>query len=125
MLDKDLLRSQEFTLVEVDIYSYITGVLFGGARQHLNDLTVVMDKRGSRKYRTEVSRYLRNLLRTSTDEGIIKKLSVQDSHRNNLLQLADYVASVHSRAVAGDSYAIELRGNFLQRKQITNEFWPK
>ena len=48
----------------------------------------------------------------------------QDSHRNNLLQLADYVASISNQAISGKGEAGQLQERYLGRKEVTRGSWP-
>lgn len=124
VLDKDPEKLANAGVGSGELYNYVVGLLFGMAREHLRELTVVMDSRGSRKFRADIATYLRNSLRTAGGEGVIKHLNIQDSHRNNLLQLADYVASILNRVAAGDRYAQDLHDRYLRRKQVTLNRWP-
>lgn len=125
VLDKDPSKLASAGMRSVNLYNHLIGLLFGMAQEHLSELAVVMDKRGSRKFKTEIAAYLRNTLQSTGREGLVRRLSVQESHRNNLLQLADYVASILNRVVEGDTYAINLHDQYLSRKRVTFDFWPK
>ena len=57
-------------------------------------------------------------------QRVIKGVRQQDSHRNNLLQLADYVASCNNQAISGKGMAGELLGRYLGRKEVTRGVWP-
>ena len=125
VLDKDPVKLRDAGIGSTNLYNYVTGPLFATADEHLSNLTVVMDQRGSRKFRSEISVYLRTLLRAGGRESFIRQLNVQDSRRNNLLQLADYVAGVLKRTYEGDSLALGLQERYLSHKQIRVEHWPK
>ena len=125
VLDKDPAKLANAGIGSGDLYNYVLGLLFGMAREHLRELTVVMDSRGSRKFRADIATYLGNSLKAAGREGVIKRLNIQDSHRNNLLQLADYVASILNRVAEGDKYAQDLHDRYLRRKRVTLHAWPK
>lgn len=122
--DKYSVKLGNFGIGPAGLYNHIAGLLFTAASGHLRDLTVVMDKRGSRQFRREIALYLRTLLRTTSGKGPIKRLNVQDSHRNNLLQLADYVSGIVKRSAEGDRQAWQEYERFLSRKQVTATYWP-
>lgn len=108
-----------------NIYEFSTNLLLLNARPFLRDLILVMDKRGDRKLRQDLARSLRNAVRTASGEPIIKRIKQQDSHRNNLLQLADYVASIESRALSEKLDGRELATQYLRGKEITRDLRPK
>ena len=58
VLDKDPGKLDLAGIGSANLYNYVAGLLFGMARENLSDLTVVMDQRGSRKFRREISTYL-------------------------------------------------------------------
>ena len=48
----------------------------------------------------------------------------QDSRRNNLLQLADYVASISNQAISGKGEAGQFLERYLRSKEVTRGRWP-
>ena len=44
---------------------------------------------------------------------------------SRLLQLADYIAGISNRAIAGRQDATDLRERYLISKEVTREVWPK
>ena len=118
-LDQTPLNSPE------GLYKYAAVSLFEGAGHHLKEISVVMDKGGNRRFRAELFRHLRNNTNSDYGESVIKGMKQQDSQRSNLLQLADYVASVTNQAVSGKSDSQELLKLYLERKEVTRGIWPK
>ena len=53
---------------------------------------VVIDGTYDKEFERTFQKYLKNKFNTSSDFKI-KKVKMQDSKKNNLLQLADYIAS--------------------------------
>lgn len=119
VLDKDPARLSRLAAGAGDWYQYAAGQLFAAAKPSLTDLTVVMDKRGSRNFQQELSAHLRNILRAAGGPPIALKLRQQDSYRNNLLQLADYVASCSNQALSGKRESQELQSRYLLHKAST------
>ncbi len=117
VLDKDPARLSRLAAGTGDWYQYAVGQVFAAAKPYLSDLTVVMDKRGSRKFQQELSLHLRNVLRDAGGSNIRLKLSQQDSYRNNLLQLADYVASISNQALSGKRESRNSRPAICCRKR--------
>ena len=118
-LDKDPARLNRLAAGVSDWYQYAAGQLFAAAKPYLTDLTVVMDKRGSRNFQQQLSAPLRNVLRDAGGPNIALKLRQQDSYRNNLLQLADYVASCSNQALSGKTESLELQARYLLNKAAT------
>ncbi|MFM8982406.1 MAG: DUF3800 domain-containing protein, partial [Spartobacteria bacterium] len=81
---------------------YTCSLVFENAKPHLSDATVVIDGSGSREFRMQLDTYLRRRI-NDKDASIrhIRKVKVQDSHRNNLLQLAEMVCGSVARSCSG------------------------
>ena len=108
-----------------NLYLHSAKLLVDNARPFLRDVTLIIDRRGDRKLRSELSRQLRNYFRSDSGEFLIRRIKQQDSHRNNLLQLADYVASIEGRALSEKTDGVELQDNYLKRREITRLAWTK
>lgn len=57
------------------------------------------------------------------ERKVIKKVKMQKSHTNNLLQLADYVAGIINRSVLGKD-ANEFR-KMIAEREILVQIWPQ
>ena len=106
-------------------YKYACSLVFQNAKPYLDKATVVIDGSGSRDFRRELGSYLRK--RVNPDEGDtrhIGKIKIQDSHKNNLLQLADMVcgavARKHSQKEDAGVYQ-----RLIAHREIYVQFWPK
>ena len=107
------------------LYKYSAVSLFENAGPHLEEISVVMDKGSNREFRADLFRHLRNNTNPVSSNSLIKRMKQQDSRRNNLLQLADYVASITNQAVSGKSDSQELLNRYLKRREVTRGIWPK
>lgn len=93
------------------IYPQALGLLIEVMRPYLEEATIVIDGLGSRRFKSALSRQVRGIL----NEGRlrVRRIKLQESHSNNLLQLADSVAGVVAREVSrreeGGRYAAVLR----------------
>lgn len=81
------------------LYKYVCGVVFQNARPYLSDATVIIDRSGDREFRKQLAGYLRRRMKEG-GQNPIRKIKLEDSRRNNLLQLADYVAGIGNRCVS-------------------------
>jgi len=105
-------------------YKYACGLVFQNAKDKLENSTVVIDKSGNLDFRRQLAKYLRKRM---NEEGkkLIKKVKMQRSKGNNLLQLADYVAGVINRSVQNHKkFAAEYR-KIISHREIYVQIWPK
>jgi hypothetical protein len=86
----------------------------------------VIDSSGNRKFRDELKTYLRKKLTLphATGEPAIKKLKMEESHRNNLLQLADMVCGAVSRDINHPDEKCRFR-RLIAHNQTGMQSWPK
>ena len=106
---KDL-YSMRFTNSEC-LYNWCISNTFEIAWPDLDNATVVIDKSGGKDFRNRLATHLRQ---RGPGNPRIKKVKVQRSSGNNLLQLADYVASVSNRVLQERPEGIELRSLYLE-----------
>ena len=85
---------------------------------------MVIDKSGNLDFRRQLAKYLRRKL---NEEGkkLIKKVKMQRSRGNNLLQLADYIAGVINRSVQGRKKFAEEYRKIIAHREIYVQTWPK
>jgi hypothetical protein len=104
-------------------YLYVCKEAFLVAKDYLNESTVIIDGRGSRKFKQYLATYLKNHLNEKESEKFrIKKAKLEDSHKNNLLQLADMVCGAVAR------YYKNNEKNYLEivkKREEIIEFWTK
>ena len=106
-------------------YKYACRLLFENAKPHLDDAIITIDGSGSREFRQQLSSYLRrktNNPKSSTSH--IKKVKLQDSKKNNLVQLADMVCGSTARSFTDKSDAADYR-KIISHREINVQFWPK
>jgi hypothetical protein len=96
VLNKAEIYSPGFKYKE-SFYKYTCGLVCANAKRYLTDATVVIDGSGSKEFRQQLEGYLKKKVNTPTKIHI-KKIKIQDSHRNNLLQLADMVCGAVARS---------------------------
>lgn len=123
-LDKDpkKLLGEGFKHKE-SMYKYVCRLVLTNARPQLSQATVVIDESGDRRFRNQLVPYLRKHIE---EEGrrVIKKVKSEPSLSNNLLQLADYVASITNRRVQGKRRGAEYY-RYLAAHEISLQIWPK
>jgi hypothetical protein len=104
-------------------YKYACGLVFENAKEKLENTIIVIDKSGNMDFRNQLARYLRR--RMNQSKHLIKKVKMQRSSGNNLLQLADYIAGAVNRSVQDrKKYADEYR-KLISHRDIYVQIWPK
>jgi hypothetical protein len=119
VIDKKLLYGKGFKYKE-SFYKYASGLVFQNAKPYLNRATVVIDGSGSKNFRNQLSSYLRKKI----NGGYIKKIKLQDSRRNNLLQLVDMISGSILRSLSHKSDA-KIYRNIIISREIYVQVWPK
>ena len=106
-------------------YKYTCGLIFQEAKPRLSNAKVVIDGSGSRKFKQQLSTYLRRRVNDPQDGNrFIREVKLEDSHRNNLLQMADMICG----AVARDFNQPKEKGLYrkiISHREIWVERWPK
>ena len=73
--------------------------------------------------RNELRTYLSRDLKGVDGERLVTKVRLRESHRDNLLQLADYSAGVANRFLTGRPGSEDLAQHFL-RQLRSIRIWP-
>jgi len=106
-------------------YKYTCGLVFQNAKPFLQDAIVVIDGSGGREFRTQLSTYLRKRVNDAGDAPrFVRKVKVQDSDRNLLLQLADMVCGATARSYTKSEEKGRYR-RIISHREIQVQFWPK
>jgi len=106
--------------VKESFYKYTCGLVFENAKPYLKNAIVIIDGCGSRTFRLQLQTYLKH----KVGNGIIEKIKIQDSKKNNLIQLADMVAGAVNRSFTNRDDKDVYRG-LLGAKEIRVQIWPK
>lgn len=104
-------------------YKVITWYLFENAKDKLINAKIIIDKNWNNEFRTELAKYLKKKMNEDNFKRI-KEVKMEESHKNNLLQVADYIASGLNRKFSDNRKSI----NFIEKlniKEILVQFWPK
>ena len=106
------------------LYKFTANLVFENALSELHDAKVILDQSGDRKFQRELKGYLQRRVSDVNGGAVIKKITSKPSHRENLLQIADYVAGVSNRVVCGRQDGVDLRRRFLADKEQSMRIWP-
>jgi len=102
-------------------YKYACGLVFENAKEKLDHATIVIDESGNLDFKRQLARYLRRKMK----KGAIKKVKMQRSSSNNLLQLADYAAGVINRSVQNQKKWSDEYRKIIAHREIYVQIWPK
>ena len=118
--DKDKLWGEGFKNKE-SFYKYACGLVFENAKEKLHKSIIVIDESGSLDFKRKLVKYLRKKI----NSGAIKKVKMQHSDKNNLLQLADYVSGVINRSIRNDKKKQDDYRKIIAHREMYVQIWPK
>lgn len=104
-------------------YKYACGLVFENAKEKMRDSIVVIDESGNLDFKNQLAKYLRG--RLNKNDKLIKKIKMQRSESNNLLQLADYVAGAINRSVKNEKKKSDAYRKIIAHREIYVQIWPK
>jgi len=104
-------------------YKYACRLVFENAKEKLQEAIVVIDKSGNLDFRNQLATYLKRKM--NQDARIIKKVKMQRSESNNLLQLADYISGVINRSVMNTRKQSDKYRRIVAHREIFVQIWPK
>ena len=106
-------------------YKVACRYVFTNAKTILRDAVVVIDGSGSRGFQRQLVTYLRRGINPrAPGDSHIRKIKIEDSHRNNLLQLADMVCGALARSYGDKPDARDYR-TLISRRERHVQTWPK
>jgi hypothetical protein len=108
---------------KMSFYKYACSLVFENAKDKLDCATIIIDKSGNLDFRRQLEKYLKTKANTNTRK--IKKIKMQESTKNNLLQLADYVAGVINRSINDKRKNHDKYRKMINRREIQVQIWPK
>lgn len=103
-------------------YKFACGLVFENAKDRLNSATVVIDESGNLEFKKQLASYLRRRLNNASYR--VGKVKMQRSESNNLLQLADYIASIVNRSVTNQKKNADIFRRFVAHREIMVQVWP-
>lgn len=123
VINKEKLFGEGFKNKE-SFYKYACGLLFENAKDKLKEATVVIDDSGRELFKYQLASYLKRRINRH-DHTCIKKVKMQDSKRNDLLQLADMVAGAVNRDLASQKSGRHSFRKIIKPREIYVQIWPK
>lgn len=105
-------------------YKYISSLVFQNAKPHLDEATVILDGNGSKEFRLQLARYLKNKINNAGESKKISKVKMQNSKDNNLLQLADMVCGAVARSFKRYKDDADDYRRIIKPREISVQAWP-
>ena len=107
-------------------YRYAVNLLFENLKPHLNHAIVVFDRCGNRDFQKELKKYLTRYTETdSRHPALIQRIKAEESHSNNLLQLADMVCGAAARFLRRDKKDRYLYRKIISHREMSLRIWPR
>lgn len=105
-------------------YKYAASLVFENAKAHLIQAKVIIDKCGNRDFRNQLEKYLKR--RMNEDQKVlIKKICMEPSHSNNLLQLADMICGAVFRSFdMTNANRMQFR-RIIKPREFKVQVWPR
>lgn len=124
VINKAKLTGKGFSFKE-PFYKYVCQIAFNNCREYLQDATIVIDGSGSREFRQQLQTYIKGKINDKNElRACIKKVKIDDSKKNNLLQLADMICGAVARSYTAKKDNPPYR-SLIKRREGYVQFWPK
>lgn len=122
VIDKTKIDASRFSSSQL-FYNFACELVCLKAKENLLQATVVIDGKKSREFKTKLGNYLKKNV-NDKDSGVfhIKKVKMQDSAKNNLLQLADMICGTIARSFKNTE---NYRQIIIEKEVLVEEFQDK
>jgi len=119
-LNKRLLTGEGFRVKE-SLIKYVSRLVFENAKPYLKDAVVVFDGGGSKDFRQQFANYLRKRVNPPEGDQVIRKVKMEDSKKNNLIQLADMVCGSVWQSVTYNNWSYR---KIIACREDRVQIWP-
>ena len=124
VINKSKLFGEGFKNKE-SFYKYSSSLLFENAKEKLEKAIVVIDESGRTLFKYQLGKYLKQKLNAPGGLTHIKKVKMQDSKNNNLLQLADMIAGAVTRSLNSSKADKDFFRRIIRPREIYVQIWPR
>jgi len=105
-------------------YKYACSLLFDNVKQYLEEAMVVFDSNGSQQFKRELATYLRQKVNEAAITRI-RKIKMQDSKKNNLIQLADMICGAINLSLKSSREADWGYRRLIGHRELLAKSWPQ
>ena len=126
VLDKRLLTDPNFKRKD-HLYKHAVQMAFESMEALWVDTTIIFDRCGGREFTQELKNYIRKQFKERQQEDgrvRIKEIKSAESHKDNLLQLADMACGAVNRSYLSKDDAWSYR-NIIRKKEHQVQIWPQ
>lgn len=120
VVDKRKLYGKRFNDPK-EFYEFSVGLVCENVRPLLDDSKIILDKSGDRAFRTKLEKGLKAQMTNAEGTCLIKKVTMEHSHSNNLIQLADMVCGAVGRSITGGDHSYR---NLVRAREKFVQIWP-
>jgi hypothetical protein len=92
-------------------------------RPYIKSATLTFDKCGDRVFKTELAKYLKGRTNEENEE-VIRKIKFEESHTNQLLQLADMICGAVARSRKTEKDNPDRFRNIVKQREWILRVWP-
>jgi mannose/fructose-specific phosphotransferase system component IIA len=99
-------------------------LVFEQAKPHIENAVVVFDGSGSRPFKRQLATFLRQLMNEEQIQRI-RKVKMQDSKTNNLIQLVDMICGTVYHAMKNSSGEMSDFRRLIAHRELSAQIWPQ
>jgi len=104
-----------------EVYEFSVGIVCEQVRPLLDNSKIIIDENGDAAFKTKLAKNLKRQMTNEDGSCAIKKVTMERSHSNNLVQLADMISGAVMRSCnSGDD---RFRDLIRQREKFVHT-WP-
>jgi hypothetical protein len=123
IIDKSAIAPETIQPRDV-FYQYAVALVFKEAKPHLENAVVVFDGSGSRPFKQQLATFLRQRMNEDQIQRI-RKVKMQDSKTNNLVQLVDMVCGAVYHSVKTPSDKTSDFRRLITHRELSAQIWPR
>ncbi len=106
-------------------YQFAVSIVCENARNLLTDAKVVIDKHGDRAFKQQLEKMLKRQMTEEDGRCLVRKVNMEASHSNNLVQLADMVCGAVARSHNNSAAEGQRFRKMLRKCERRVQLWPK
>jgi hypothetical protein len=109
---------------EEALFRHTCSLAFECAKPYLQRATVIIDGSAGRVFKRELATYLRQSVKADTLSSVVHKVKIEDSARNNLLQMVDMICGAVARTHTARPDAAVCR-RLISHREMAHRVWPR
>jgi hypothetical protein len=104
-----------------EFYEFSVGIVCDHVKPLLHNAKIIIDKNGDRAFRQRLERRLKAQMTDTAGICRIRKVAMEASHSNNLLQLADMLCGAVMRSYTASDSSFR---DIVKRREKFVQLWP-